>query len=87
MNWVLLAFPLQRGLAEHRASPLQARLGRLDWRHSIDNKSPVGTSDAIADTSVAIVSSLHHVARIDLHCPPLVRSSVNFLCLKLRGNL
>lgn len=60
MNRVLLPFPLQRGLAERIASPLQARLGRLDWRRFPDGESLVAIDDTLDDASVAIVTSLHH---------------------------
>lgn len=60
MNHVLLPFPLQRRLAESMASPLHARLGRLDWRRFPDGESLVAIDDALDGASVAIVASLHH---------------------------
>lgn len=60
MNRVLLPFPLQRAMAESMASPLQARLGRLDWRRFPDGESLVAIEDALDGASVAIVASLPH---------------------------
>lgn len=60
MSRVLLAFPLQRQLAERMALPLRARVGRLDWRRFPDGESLVAIDEGVAGTSVAIVASLHH---------------------------
>ena len=60
MNRVLLPFPPQRALAEAMASPIGARLGRLDWRRFPDRESLVTIDEALRDADVAIVASLHH---------------------------
>ncbi len=59
MKRVLLPFPLQRELADRMASSLQARVGRLDWRHFPDGESLVAIDPEIGNASVAIVASLH----------------------------
>lgn len=47
MNRVLLPFPPQRALAEAMASPIGARLGRLDWRRFPDRESLVTIDEAL----------------------------------------
>lgn len=66
MNRVLLAFPPQRALAEAMALPLEARIGRLDWRRFPDGESLVAVDEDIADADVAILASLHHPDEIAL---------------------
>lgn len=60
MNRVLLPFPAQRALAEAMASPLGARIGRLDWRRFPDGESLVSIDENLGDANVAILASLHH---------------------------
>lgn len=60
MNRVLLTFPPQRALAEAMASPLGARIGRLEWRRFPDGESLVSIDETLEDSHVAIVASLHH---------------------------
>lgn len=60
MNRVLLPFPPQRALTEAMASPLGARIGRLDWRRFPDGESLVSIDESLRDSDVAIVASLHH---------------------------
>lgn len=60
MNRVLLPFPSQRALAEAMAAPLDARIGRLDWRRFPDGESLVAIDENLGDANVAVVASLHH---------------------------
>ena len=60
MNRVLLPFPPQRALAEAMASPIGARLGRLDWHRFPDRESLITIDEALKGVDVAIVASLHH---------------------------
>jgi ribose-phosphate pyrophosphokinase len=60
MSRVLLPFPAQRALAGSIALSLGARIGRLDWRRFPDGESLVAVDDALGDSDVGIVASLHH---------------------------
>ena len=60
MTRVLLPFPAQRGIAEAMARPLDARVGRVDWRRFPDGESLVAIDDALSGGDVAIVASLNH---------------------------
>lgn len=58
MNRVLLPFPPQRTLAEAMAPLLDARVGRLDWRHFPDGESLVTIDENLDGVDVALVASL-----------------------------
>lgn len=60
MTRVLLPFPAQRTLADAIATPLAARVGRLDWRRFPDGESLVAIDEALDGADVAIIASLHH---------------------------
>ena len=58
MNRVWMPFQLQQGLAEQRAIPLPASLGRLDWRRCPDSESLVAIDDELQSADTAIVARL-----------------------------
>ncbi|MDW9688385.1 ribose-phosphate diphosphokinase [Sinorhizobium meliloti] len=58
MNRVLLPFPLQRTLAEATAPLLDARVGRLDWRHFPDGESLITIDESLDGVDVAVVATL-----------------------------
>ncbi|MFA6031293.1 MAG: ribose-phosphate diphosphokinase [Myxococcota bacterium] len=60
MTGVLLAFPLQRTLADAIAPLLGARTCRLDWRHFPDGESLVTIEQDLHGVDVALVASLRN---------------------------
>ncbi|GLS36216.1 phosphoribosylpyrophosphate synthetase [Mesorhizobium tianshanense] len=60
MTRLLLAFPLQRTLADAMAPLLGARTGRLDWRHFPDGESLVTVERDLHGADVALVASLRN---------------------------
>jgi ribose-phosphate pyrophosphokinase len=58
MNRMLLPFPLQPEMAERMATPLQARMGRLDWRGFPDGESLITFDHAREGTDSAMGGKL-----------------------------
>ena len=60
MNRVLMPFPDDAVLAGTIATPLQARVSPVAWRHFPDGESLVTLDDALAGADVAILASLRN---------------------------
>lgn len=60
MNRVLMPFPADAALAGTFATPLQARVSPVAWRHFPDGESLVALDDALGGADVAILASLRH---------------------------
>ena len=59
MTTVVLPFPDDRALATAVATRLDARLGRLEWRHFPDGESLIAIDENIVDADVVLFTSLN----------------------------
>lgn len=66
MNRVLMPFPDDAVLAGTIATPLQARVSPVAWRHFPDGESLVTLDDALAGADVAILASLRNADALAL---------------------
>ena len=66
MNRVLMPFPADTVLADTIATPLQARVSSVAWRHFPDGESLVTLDDALGGADVAILVSLRHADALAL---------------------